>query len=193
MNVLIIPENPRHDQHVLLPIVQAMFTEIGKPHANVRVCQDSGLGGIAQATDWECVERIINRFKNMVHVFLLLVDRDGEAGRKQCLRNLEERAAGVLGQNRFFFAEHAHQEIEVWLLAGLELPVQWLWNDIRAEVHVKEKYFETLAANRKVDDMPSGGRTTLAREASRNYSRIRTLCNELSALELRIVESFNCR
>jgi len=38
------------------------------------------------------------------------------------------------GNDRFvFLAENAWEEIETWVLAGLELPGKWRWADVRAE------------------------------------------------------------
>ncbi|MDE2841399.1 MAG: hypothetical protein OXM03_12295, partial [Chloroflexota bacterium] len=51
-----------------------------------------------------------------------------------------------------FFAENAWEEIETWVLAGLELPTDWNWRDVRAEVHVKETYFEPFAALRELSE-----------------------------------------
>jgi hypothetical protein len=95
MNVLVIPEDFRKDQYMLKPIVEAMMKEVGKPKARVRVCQDPLLGGIDQALKWERIEEIINRYKGMVNLFLLCVDRDGKAARKASLNKLEQQAGNV--------------------------------------------------------------------------------------------------
>ncbi len=85
------------------------------------------------------------------------------------------------------FGENAWQEIEVWALAGQDLPRDWKWQEIRAEVHPKETYFEPFARQRGLTSEPGEGRTTLGREAAQNYTRCRSLCKEdIQSLESRL-------
>lgn len=187
MNVLIVPEDFRKDQYILKPIAGAMLAAIGKPRANIRVCQDPLLGGIDQALNWERIEEILQRYKGRVNIFLLVVDRDGREGRRASLDSLEERAATCLPADRVFLSENAWQEVEVWILAGHDLPQDWAWREIRREPNPKEVYFDRLAAARGLVDEPGQGRKTLAREAAANYKRVRTLCPEdVAALEQRL-------
>lgn len=187
MNVLVIPEDFRKDQYMLKPIVLAMMKSLGKPKATVKVCQDPLLGGIGEALKEERLQEILERYKGMVDLFLLCVDRDGNNNRKERLTELEQKAAEILKDDRFFLAENAWQEIEVRVLAGHDLPKEWNWQTIRAEVHPKEQYFELLASQRNLLNSPGQGRKLLAEEAAQKYNRIRRLCCEdVVALENRI-------
>ena len=187
MNVLVIPEDFRKDQYMLKQIVLAMMKALGKPKATVKVCQDPLLGGIGETLKEERLQEILERYKGMVDLFLLCVDRDGNNNRKQRLTELEEKAAEILKGDRLFLAENAWQEIEVWVLAGHDLPKEWNWQTIRAEVHPKEQYFEPFANQRNLSNSPGQGRKLLAEEAAQNYNRIRRLCREdVVALEERI-------
>lgn len=177
MNVLILPEDFRMDQYILRPLIQKMFEKIGKPRAKVQVCFDPLLGGIDQAIRWERIQDIIDMYP-MVDVFLLIVDRDGVAGRRQVLDTLEQRAMAVLGRDRVLLAENAWQEVEVWGLAGQTLLKGWTWQHIRNEEHPKESYFIPLAEHRGLTDEPGQGRTTIGREAALNYTRVRSRCPE---------------
>lgn len=184
-NVLVIPEDFRKDQHVLKPVVEKMLAEVGR-HANVVVCKDPLLGGIVQALRWERLADVIDRY-GMVHLFLLVVDRDGDANRRASLDGLEAKARGKLPAGRHFLAESAWQEVEVWLLAGHDLPKDWTWRDVRADANPKEAYFLPFARSRGVENQPNEGRKALALEAARRYDRIRKLCPEdVQALEERI-------
>jgi hypothetical protein len=183
VNVLIIPEDFRKDEQVLKPIITALMTAVEKPRARVLVCRDPLLGGISQALRQERIEEILDRYRGMVDLFLLLVDRDGEAGRRERLNQLEQTAAALLPPDRHFLAENAWQELEVWLLAGHELLPGWNWQEIRTERDPKEAYFVPLAESRGLLDEPDQGRGRLAKEAARNYSRIRTRCPEVADLE----------
>ena len=186
MNVLVIPEDFRKDQYILKPIVQAMMVAVGQPRAEVRVCQDPLLGSVAQATRWERIEPIITRYRYRVGLFLLCVDRDGDGNRRASLDYLERRAAALLTGDRRFLAEHAWQEIEVWALAGQDLPAAWSWPAVRAEPNPKERYYLPYAVQRGLTNEPAYGRRTLAEEAAQQYERLRQRCPEIAGLEQRL-------
>lgn len=186
LNVLVIPEDFRKDQYVLKPLVEAVMLACGKPRAQVNVCKDPLLGGIYQATNWANIAEIIDQYP-MVQLFILLVDRDGEKGRRSALDRLESLASERLGAGRALFAENAWQEIEVWALASQKgLPKDWRWKDVRLEPHPKERYFEPWARRRGLLNEPGEGRTTMGRELRSSYSRVSRICPEVKDLEERI-------
>ncbi len=181
MTVLIVPEDFRKDQFILKPLFTRLLAALGKPRAKVRVCQDPRLGGVGEALKSERIAEIVERYGGMVQVILLCIDRDGDTGRRQRLDQLENQFG-----ERLLGAE-AWEEIETWALAGLTLPPDWIWADVRAEVHVKEKYFDLLARQRGVDGGPDGGRSDLGEEAARRIDAIRQKCREdFDALARRI-------
>ncbi len=181
MTVLVVPEDFRKDQYILKPLLSRLLATLGKPHATVRICQDPLLGGVGEALKTERIDEIVARYSGRVQLILLCVDRDGDAGRRQRLDQLETRfGKGFLGAN-------AWEEIETWALAGLELPSEWRWRDVRAEVHVKERYFDVLAHRRGVDGGPDGGRSALGEEAAGRIDAIRRKCpDDFDALAQRI-------
>lgn len=194
MNVLVIPEDFRKDQFILKPIIEAMLQNVGWSRARVRVCQDPLLGGIDQAMKWERIREVLDLYRGMVDVFLLIVDRDGIQGRRDALDNLERNAANYLVSGRAFLAENAWQEVEVWVLAGHSLPNNWQWQEVRRDPHPKEVYFEPFAKSHGLVDEPGQGRKTLARQAAANYRRIRDLCREdVASLEERLERFLNER
>lgn len=187
MNVLVIPEDFRKDQYMLKPIISAMMKKLGNPRAKVKICQDPLLGGVSEALKWERIEEVINQYKGMFNLFLLCVDRDGKEGRKTSLENIEQQAVNILPGGKLLLAENAWQEIEVWVLAGHNLPGDWNWQAIRNEINPKETYFLRFAEQKNLLDSSEEGRKTLAEEAARRYERIRQLCPEdIAELENRI-------
>ena len=174
MNVLIIPEDFRKDQYILKPLFERLFASFGKGRAKVRVCQDPLLGGVAEAMKRERIAEIVARYEGMTQIFVLCVDRDGSEGRRRGLERLEEE----FGDGRVFVAENAWEELETWVLAGIDLRKDWRWADVRAEIHVKEEYFDVLAMDRGVADGPGGGRKALGEEAAHRIQRIRRKCVE---------------
>ena len=173
MKVLIIPEDFRNDQYVLKPLFSRLLGTMVSRRVRVRVCQEL-LGGVGEALKVERLEEIIQQYEGTADVFILCIDRDGRPGRRQRLNDLETE----FGDSQTFLAENAWEEIETWVLAGLDLPTDWSWRDVRAEVQVKETYFEPLADQRGLSESPGGGRQALGEEASRRISAIRKKCPE---------------
>ena len=172
MNILVIPEDFRKDQYILKPLVSRLFRHLGAPNPRVEVCRDPLLGGIGEALKTAQLVEIVKDRRGMTDIFILCVDRDGSTGRRLRLDELEALFGAA------FFAENAWEEIETWVLAGLDLPGEWRWADVRGEVQVKEVYFDPLAAQRGVAGELGGGRKTLGEEASHHINAIRQKCPE---------------
>ena len=174
MRVMIIPEDFLKDQHILKPLFSRLVRRIGAPSVEIQMCYQPRFRGVDQALVLTDLGGIVRRFGGMVDIFVLCVDRDGRTGRRQRLDQIETEF-----QDRcVFFAENAWEEVETWVLAGLELPSDWRWADVRAEVDVKERYFEPLAAQRGLAHSEDGGRSILGEEASRRITAIRQKCPE---------------
>ena len=174
MNALIIPEDFLKDQYILKPLFSRLFKSIGASSVQVRVCQNPRLRGIPEALTSERMARIVRRYEGMTDIFILCVDRDGEQGRRVRLNQIEQE----FGSSQTFFAENAWEEIETWVLAGLDLPPEWRWADVRAEVHVKERYFQLMAERRGLAGDSGESRKVLGEEASRRIRAIRQKCPE---------------
>ena len=174
MNIVVIPEDFRKDQYILKPLFTKLLQSIGVSVADVWICQDPLIGGIGEALKSERLTQIVERRRGWADIFILCVDRDGVAGRRQRLDQIETEFQGRC----IFVAENAWEEIETWVLAGLTLPREWRWADVRAEVDVKERYFEPLAAQRNLTQTIGGGRKILGEESSRNIRDIRRKCPE---------------
>ena len=174
MNVYVIPEDFRKDQYVLKPLFTKLLQRLGVSIANVRICQEPLLGGIGEALKLERLAEIVERRRGWADIFILCVDRDGVAGRRQRLDRIEAE----FRDRCVFFAENAWEEVETWVLAGLNLPTDWRWADVRAAIDVKERYFEPLAAQRGLVGTIGDGRKILGEEASRRIRAIRQKCPE---------------
>ena len=171
-HVLVIPEDFRKDQYILKPLFSRLLQRLVARSVQVDICVDPLLGGVTEALKLERIAEILEANRGMYDLYILCVDRDGVAGRRQRLNDMETE----FGPN--FLAENAWEELETWVLAGLDLPGNWRWRDVRAEVHVKERYFEPLAAQRGLSGAPDGGRKVLGDEASRRINAIRRKCPE---------------
>lgn len=185
MRVLVIPEDSRKDKDLLRPILTSLLSHAGYGRAKVRICEDPVLGGVEEALKPERIAEIIDRYP-MVDLFLVIVDRDGQPTRRARLDALERSLGAALSLDRFLMAEHAWQEVEVWVLAGHELPADWRWKEIRAEIHPKERYFRPFCKAQGLSD-DAAGRSILATRAAAHFGRIHDLCGEdIAALAERI-------
>ena len=174
MKVMIIPEDFQNDQYILKPLFSRLFRNIGIPSVEVLICHNPRLRGVAEALSSGQLAHIVQRYDGMMDAFILCVDRDGVVGRRDRLDQVEQE----FGTARIFLAENAWEEIETWVLAGLDLPGDWRWADVRAEVDVKEVYFDSLAARLGLADSLGRGRKALGEEASRRIVAIRQKCPE---------------
>jgi hypothetical protein len=179
LKVLVIPEDFTKDEHILKPLVERMLTDVGRPNATVLVCRDPNLGGIGEALKLERLRKdVLGRYP-MVDLFILLVDRDGQAGREMTAAKIEaELAAEVAKRGGRFIAELARQEVEVFMLAGHDLPGEWSWQTVRQDPDVKNTYFQEFVRLKGTARLPHDGRKKLMAEAIKNWSRIKSRCPE---------------
>ena len=177
--VLVIPEDFTKDEHVLKPVVEQILADAGRPNATVLVCRDPNFGGIGEALKIERLRKdVIERYP-MVDLFVLLVDRDGHAGREATAARLEtELTAELTGRGGRFVAELARQEVEVFVLAGHDLPGEWNWQEVRRDPDVKNTYFQELVRLKGTSRLPHDGRKKLMLEAMRSWNRIKSRCGE---------------
>lgn len=182
MKVLIIPEDPRFDQYMLKPLVEAALAYAGKPRAKVQMFLGSQTWGYAAVSNAGNLKEIINDYK-IYDAFILCVDRDCDMGRRTALTNLERQVRAEFPE-KHFVAVCGIEELEVWALAGMtDLPDAW--SEVRSECHPKERYFEPYVFRRNLLETPGGGRGVLGKEAAKLYAdRVRRLCTEIQACEI---------
>lgn len=197
MNVLIIAEDPVKDQHMLKPVIEAMLSYLGRGTAKVAVHQER-LGGFGQALKKERISQIVKERRHDVDLFIECIDRDcqheGNPAAQQDRRKALDFIEGHIRKEfptSTFLAENAIEEIEVWVLAGLDFRARfpgWKWQDIRTDCNPKETYCEPLAKQLGVFTEPGNGRHRLGLQAARQYAKkLRVLCREdLLALEERV-------
>lgn len=177
--VLVIPEDFTKDEHVLKPVVEKILEDAGKANATILVCRDPNFGGIGEAMKKEKLRKDVIQNYPMVDLFILLVDRDGDAGREVKAANLEtDLTAELAGREGRFVAELARQEVEVFVLAGHDLPEGWTWQQIRADGDVKNTAFQDLVNTMDTGKMPHDGRKKLMAEGIKNWARIKSRCPE---------------
>jgi hypothetical protein len=175
-NVLVIPEDFTKDEHILKPLIERILEDCGRK-AQIQVCRNPNFQGVQRALNLDALRAVIALYP-MVHLFVLFVDRDGEGGRKQRTDQIERTLSSELGPKAVFVAEVAWQEVEVFILAGLNLPSDWRWTEIRADSHVKNTFFKRLVTLRGTTRDPHEGRKRLMSESIANWQRIKSRCPE---------------
>ena len=191
MKVMVIPEDPTHDQHILKPIVKRIFKDLNTS-ARIEVLQDPHLGSVSQALDKDILASILDQ-RRMFNLFLLMVDRDCELGRETQLKaRLDEANAGA---EKVMLGCLAIEEIEVWALAlhQGELGARWK-SEVRKECHPKEVYFDPLVREKSWQESLGKGRAEAMKVLpGPNWRSLKSLCPELEKLQGEIAEWLKVR
>lgn len=178
LNILIITENDTYDQHIAKPVVEKILSEVGKSKAKIVVCSKPRFNGIDDCTNPEkLIHEVISEY-SMVNIFILLVDRDCAPGRNAKLARVESEVKKHLKNNQIFISGQAIQEIEVWAIAGHDLPDEWNWSSIRSERDSKERYYMALASIKGYLAYPYHGRKEMIKESLKKWTRVKNLCSE---------------
>jgi hypothetical protein len=180
MKIMVFAEDPRLDQYMLKPIVEAALEHAGKPRAKVMVCQSANQRGDTTVTRAEQILELIED-NPLYEVYILCVDRDCREEREGAITALEQKVNHELTGKRFI-AVCGREELEVWVLAGIT-DLTEPWNAIRSECHPKERYFDTYARTKRVSDTNGRGRKVLERAAREYGNRIRGMCPEVTRCE----------
>jgi hypothetical protein len=176
VKVLVIPEDPKNDQFILKPIVDAIFADMGR-RARIDILREPRLRGVAQALDREIVAGIVAD-NPMVHLFILAVDRDCDA-----FENTAKAVARRMEHPDRLVACLAVQEVEVWMLA-LHREMLPPWQEIRAECHPKERYAEPFLQQTAVNPVEVGGgrKRAMAALTRGTFRGLLQVCDELRIL-----------
>jgi hypothetical protein len=178
VKVLIIPEDPTLDRFILKPIVKQIFAELGKSPW-IDVLSSPRLRGVAQALDSSVLARIAAA-RPMFDLFLVLIDRDGDA-----------RRSGVAGQRELehqgrLFICLAIEEIEVWMLAIHSKDLNLSWSQIRSEIHPKEQIAEPFLKEKVLKLNRGAARDWAMRELGAHWKGVLQRCPELKELQQRV-------
>lgn len=179
--VLIIPEDPTLDQHILKPVVERIFVDLQRK-ARVEVLRDPHLTGISQALSGEVVKEVVED-NQMMDLFLLIVDRDCEN-----YGNTAKAEARRKEHAKVLIATLAQEEVEVWPLALHRTDLGPSWATIRKECHPKERYFDSLIKEKDWLGTVGKGRKRAMRSMGKNWQGLLELCPEIKDLKMAIKE-----
>jgi hypothetical protein len=179
MRVLIIPEDPTLDQHILKPIVEHIFADLGRT-ARVEVLRDPHLRGVDESLDPQILGEIVED-NPMIDLFLVIVDRDCNRLRnEEKAREREREHAGKL------LVCLAVQEVEVWMLALHRATLGMRWNDVREHCDPKERFAVPFLESNGWHHSLAGGRKRAMRELGTGWRGLLDVCPELKDFKERI-------
>ena len=181
----VVCEDHTLDQYIAVPVINALLTAVGRPHARVRAVTDPRTRGI---------EDVISQFASLSEryagigqlvVFTLDTDgRDGSGGgpdraaqmenlRRGLPNNVSSKVLIILGR----------QELEVWALWASRSVLSQPWSTVRLERDPKDVYLPQVLtpADKR---LPGRGRSRLIQESlATGWDSLAQGCPELAEAE----------
>ena len=179
--VLVIPEDPMLNGHILKPLAKAIMADAGRPAAKVDVLSNPRLRGYDHAVQVirdELPGRY--RFKD-----LWLFFPDADKATDDAMQALEEHVAK---QGIALLCCAAQPEVEIYACAAFrnELPGTGIWEEARRHPRMKEEIFAPLLASHGDPRRAGAGRDLMISASLDNLPLLFRLCPELQALRARI-------
>lgn len=184
MKVLVLAENPRHDQYILKPVIERVFSDLGRS-ARVDVLHDPRLDSASRVLDSAILGDIVQE-NPMEDLFVLVVDRDCD--REHNASKAAQRESDFAGK---LLACVAIEEVEVWMLALhrdaiLEKGGRVAWTEVRADCDPKERFAVPLLEQRGWSTGPGKGRKRAMRELGSSWRGLLDVCDEVRELKEKI-------
>lgn len=179
--VLVVPEDPTLNGHILRPFVKRVLDEAKFPAREVHVLEAPRTRGFQHAIQTITDDAFIERYKKFYSLWLFVPD--GDLANDQAMRDLETRLSerGVT-----LVCQAAVPELEAWLLAGSDVRFSEAWGDMRSARDFKERYAEPFIRSHGNPKAAGLGRGRLAVAALGNWNRVTTRCPELGQLVERL-------
>jgi hypothetical protein len=177
--VLVIPEDPTYNGALLSPLMERIVEQCGRRNPKITVLTNPALRGIDDVR--KNIGAIADRYRHF-DLLISVVEADGK-DRRDLFANMKAQAAA---RGAVLVCAAAVQEVEIWLLAGHAEKLDIPWQNIRADVSVKENVFKPFLARSGYPRRPGGGRDLLMREALANLPGMLARCPELALLQTEI-------
>ena len=178
--VLVIPEDPTQNGHILKPLAERLLQDAGKPNAKVKVLDKPRLRGYDQAV--RAVSDTLPGRYGFFDLFLFFPDADRASA--EAMNNLE---ADLDDQGLTLFCCRAQPEVEIYACAAFRDQLPTTWDDARDHPRLKEQVFEPLRSRLGFERRaPGGGRRSMVERSLRNLPLLYQLCPETRQLRDRI-------
>ena len=179
LTVLVIPEDPTQNGHILKPLVQAIMRDVGRPNAKVTLLTQPRVRGYDQAVT--AVRNNLSARYGFMDLWLFFPDAD--KAERNAMRDLEDHVAtdGVT-----LLCCAAQPELEIFACAGFRDDIPESWEEVRRHPRMKEEVFGPLLAMHGDPRQPGAGRNLMVGRSLRNLPLLFQLCPELRRLRDRI-------
>ena len=177
--VLVIPEDPQQNGHILRPLVQAIMRDAGKPDAKVKVLTKPRVRGYVQAVN--AIRNELPEVYGFVDLWLFFPDADRATS--GAMRDLETHVAAS-GITLLCCA--AQPELEIYACAAFRKDIPATWKEVRNHPCTKEEIFEPLLRRHGDPRRADRGRDLMTRKSLENLPLLFRLCPELQCLRDRI-------
>ena len=181
LNVLVIPEDPKLNGHILKPLAERLLEDAGKPNARVKVLDNPRLRGYDQA-----VRAIRGQLPQRYEFFdLWLFFPDADRAGTEAVNDLE---ADLDAQGITLLCCRAQPEVEIFACAAFRGQLPVTWEDARNHRRLKEEVFEPRRSmlQKLQRRVPGGGRRYMIEQSLRNLPLLYRLCPEVERLRDRI-------
>ena len=188
-DVLVIPEDPTLNGHILKPLAERLVADAGKPNAKVKVLDNPRLRGYDHAV--RAIREQLPQRYGFFDLWLFFPDAD-RAG-AEVMDNLEADAA-LDAQGITLFCCPAQPEVEIYACAAFRNQLRTTWDDARDHPRLKEQVFEPLLSRLGFERRaPGGGRKSMVVRSLQNLPLLYQLCPETRRLRDRIAAHIQAR
>lgn len=186
-NVLVIPEDPTLNGHILKPLAERLLKDAGKPNTRVKVLDKPRLRGYRQAVR-AVRDTVVQRY-GFYDLCLFFPDADLAGAGAMDELEAELRARGVT-----LLCCAARPEVEIFACAAFRDELPGTWEEVRSHHRLKEEVFEPLRARLGFERRaPGGGRKSMIDRSLRNLPLLYRLCPETKRLRDRIAALVQAR
>ena len=178
-SVLVIPEDPQQNGHILKPLAQAIMRDVGRPNAKVNVLTRPRVRGYDQAL------RAIRSdlYVSYRYMDLWLFFPDADKASQDAMRDVEVE---LEGRGVALLCCIARPEVEIYACTAFRRDIHEAWEEVRQHPRMKEDVFAPLLARHGDRRRAGGGRDLMVSESLSNLPLLFQLCPELRCLRDRI-------
>ena len=179
--VLVIPEDPVLNGHILKPLTEAVMADAGRPAAKVDVLSNPRVRGYDHAmrvVRGELPERY--GFKDL---WLFFPDAD-----KATSETMQVLEGHVASKGIKLLCCAAQPEVEIYACVAFRGDISVKWKEARRHPRMKEEIFAPLLDKHGDPRRPGAGRDLMIAASLRNLPQLFKRCPELQCLRNRIAD-----
>ena len=185
--VLVVPEDPRLNGHILKPLAEALLGDAGRPRARVTVLANPRVQGYDHA-----VRTIRGDELHASYAFydLWLFIPDADRAKRDAMDHLE---ADLRSRGISLLCCPAQPEVEIYACVPFRDELHMTWEEARNHPRMREEVFTPLLARHGHARRPGGGRDLMITRSLRNLPLLYRLCPETKRLRDRIAAHLEAR